>query len=377
VPDAVYSVRTAERMARMVLRKILNVRAGESVTIETWSSTLPWASAFLLEARRIGAYPVLLYEDEPMYWRGVDQGLTTALAGVSRAEWGLLEKTDAYVFFWGPSDTFRELSLPDSFRSQLRARDEKWFAMAHRSGLRMARIFLGRATPAAAERFGVSFGAWQRELLASTFVDPLGMDRLAHRLAGPIRKGKELTIRHRNGTDLRLRLKQRDPFIYSGNLKKRPTAADSGSLRSKQMMETPVPSGYVVVALDEEYAEGTFVSNLSTETLRGVTWKGSWTFRDGRLSEYSYSAGGRAFSTDYAEAGRGRDRPGYLSIGLNPKIKISPWMKDQGLGYATLNIGGNRWYGGTSDCDFSAGLLLTGSEIRIDDRTVVKAGRVL
>ena len=38
-----------------------------------------------------------------------------------------------------------------------------------------------------------------------------------------------------------------------------------------------------------------------------------------------------AFDRSYAAAGRGRDLPGTITIGLNPKIHSAPLMEDQAL----------------------------------------------
>ncbi len=55
-------------MARSVLVKSLRVRKNERVVVEGWTGTMEAANAFVLEALRLGAQPLLLYRDEPTYW---------------------------------------------------------------------------------------------------------------------------------------------------------------------------------------------------------------------------------------------------------------------------------------------------------------------
>ena len=68
------SPQEADRLARQVLTVRLRLKAGENVTIETYPTALPWALGFVREARRLGARPVLHYEDERSYWTAVDVG---------------------------------------------------------------------------------------------------------------------------------------------------------------------------------------------------------------------------------------------------------------------------------------------------------------
>ncbi|MGA8302291.1 MAG: hypothetical protein WA691_06330 [Thermoplasmata archaeon] len=58
---------TRAKLARSVLQRNLKVRKGEHVTIEAWTHTLPWAVAFARETRRLGAFPLITYDDEDAY----------------------------------------------------------------------------------------------------------------------------------------------------------------------------------------------------------------------------------------------------------------------------------------------------------------------
>src|SRR4029077_2282082 len=92
-------------VARRLLGDGIGLKRDQSVIIETWNHTLPYATACVVEARRIGARPLLLLEDEAAYWRSVDVAPAIARwAKVGAPEWAALAKTDGYVFFPGPSD---------------------------------------------------------------------------------------------------------------------------------------------------------------------------------------------------------------------------------------------------------------------------------
>ena len=377
--DPTYSDRKARAVASLVLSKTLRVRAGENVTVETWSGTLPWANAFILEARRLGARPVLLVEDEETFWASVASGDLKALGTPGRHEWALLERTDAYVFFWGPGDMAREMRLPPKTRDLLWGYDDRWFTTANRIGLRMARLFLGRVTEASAAVFGVDAAAWRRELVAATLVDPETMHRSGLHVAERLQQGTDVHIMHPNGTDLSLRLRHRPPVVQTGLFDGRTSRKGGHASARRGLLEANIPAGYVVTALDEDAAEGRYVSNrlsfLEGPRLRG----GIWEFRNGRLIHYSYLEGREAFDREYAAAGRGRDAPGTLSIGLNPRIHSAPLMNDQALGMVTLSIGANRYAGGTTETknSFKSWLLLAGADVTIDGRPLVRKGKVV
>ncbi|MCI4362646.1 MAG: hypothetical protein L3J77_05600, partial [Thermoplasmata archaeon] len=66
----------ASSLARSLIGGALHVRSGENVVIETWNHTLDYARACVVEARRIGAHPLLWLEDETAYWRSVEEAPT-------------------------------------------------------------------------------------------------------------------------------------------------------------------------------------------------------------------------------------------------------------------------------------------------------------
>ncbi|MCI4339905.1 MAG: hypothetical protein L3K06_00935 [Thermoplasmata archaeon] len=368
--DPAYSESKSREMAKLVLTKMLRVQTGENVVIETWDNTLPWANDFVLEARRLGAAPLLLYNDETTYWKSLEVAGPGRVGNVGRHEWSLLEKTNAYVFFYGPSDVARESRVPEPARSQLSAWEERWFEIANRGGIRMARLYLGRVGDGSAKLFHVEPEAWRRELIDATLVDPVAMHRTAVKLAERLRKGKTLEIRHPNGTELRLGLRHRAPRIDSGLLPVRTGPRVPGHAG---LLDINVPAGVVTVAVDEGSGEGRFIANQPSSTLSGDAVGGVWEFENGRLTSHSYSSGGEEFEQTYQSAGSQLGTPAAISIGLNPKIQKAPWMRDQRLGNVTFCIGGNRYWGGeTEGHGFHPFLILAEAEVRVDGRPLVQ-----
>src|SRR5271170_4819919 len=99
------------RLARAVLAQNLKVKKGESVLVEAWTHGLPYVQPFVREARRLGARPTVMYEDEGAWWDAATSGNTKLLGRLSEAERGAIKNADVYVYFWGPEDRPRASQL--------------------------------------------------------------------------------------------------------------------------------------------------------------------------------------------------------------------------------------------------------------------------
>jgi len=363
----------AREMARVVLRKCLGVRPGEHVTVESWSETLEYANAFVLEAHRLRARPLLVYQDEPTYWAAVAENRPSDLARVGDHLRAAIAKSDALVTFFGPSDRERAHALPWSTRYKLGEYPDVLYGAAAKAGTRAVQLALGRVSAASARMYGVDLATWKEELVAGTSLDPGLLHRRARRLSLLLREGTELEISHPNGTRLRLGLRHRRPAVSDGRV---PPARAKGDWSLVQL-----PAGVVSVALDERVADGTFRSNVLNSVgvfdTVGEVEGGRWTFESGRLVRFAYDRGQELFSQSYERGGAGKDRVGILSVGLNDRISMAPLLLDQGAGTLTLQLGRNDTAGGTNTVYWWAWLILRGADLTVDGTALVKAGRLV
>lgn len=360
----------AERVAAKVLRETLRVKRGENVIIETWSHTLEHARAFELESRRIGAHPVVLFQDEANFWRSVEECDPKVLGEVGAHEWALLSKAHAYVFLWGPADRARLQALDPKVRAKLLAYNEEWYDRAKRARLRAARMEIGRATEEMSRQLNAPLGAWQRELVEASLVDTAPMVKEGKRVGGALARGKVLVVDHPNGTHLELRLRGLRPRIEDGVVGPEDVAAGSNV--------TSIPSGWVAAALDERFAQGTFRSNRTSYLPQHRADGGEWTLANGHLVSHTYRSGGDAFEGPFAKAPKkGRDQVGMVSIGLNPKITSAPLLEDQERGTVCLTLGRNDELGGRNRVPFMTWLVLGGADVAVDGRPLVRSGNIV
>lgn len=371
MPDP--SPQVADRLARRVLTTRLNLKAGENVTIEVFPSSLPWATGFVREARRLGAHPLVHYEDEDSYWAAVDEGKADLIGNPGTHEWATLDETDAYVFFWGPEDEPRMRGLPGKLQERLTAYNMKWYQRAGKAGVRGVRMAIARATPENARHWGVSVNAWRKELLASSSLDPKTMARDAEKIRRAFEGAGEVRVRHPNGTDLRLRLLGRKATVVTGSAT--PEAIRRRPGRFGFMAN--VPDGSVFVAPDEKVAEGAVVSNRNVAGFPGPISGGGWRFGEGRLVEQRYRSGGAMLKRAFADGKKGRDLPAMVEVGLDPTVRIAPGMQENERGAVSIGLGSNVSFGGSTDANFNAILTVSGAELSVDGRVIVRGGRIL
>jgi leucyl aminopeptidase (aminopeptidase T) len=369
---------SSARLARAILSRNLRLKKGDSVVIESWSHSLPYTRAFVDEARRLGAQPTVLYEDESAWWNAVAAKRTGPFSHLSSAETAAVGKADAYLYFWGPADMRRAIDLGAfsakfiGFNEEWYAANEEWYAAARKGGLRGYRMSLGLASDPTAKRFGLAGPAWRERLARAGAVDAHAMLAKGNRVAKRLSDGSELRIQHPNGTDLRISLHGVRPTVASGI----PNGATKTQPRG--MLEGN-PSGQLFAALDGADASGTFVSNRTVFDMAHYDkFAGSrWTFDGGRLTKHSTTVGRDVFEKAFAAAPKGKDRIGYLTIGLNPEARELPPCEDTEEGAILVGVGGNAVAGGRSRNPFTGYALLGGGTLTVDGKPIARGGRIL
>ncbi len=350
------------QFARAVLSQNLRVKPGENVVIEGWSHALPWATALAREARRLKAYPLVLYEDEGAFWDSVESGEEAVLGAAPAHEWSMLGSTDVYIHMWGPGDKVRLGVLPPARSSKIYAWNEAWYKAASKAGLRGARLEIGRPYPTLAKAYGVDLQEWTEQVARATMVDPRRVSAAAGPIAKALERGRRLRIYDDRGTDLTLGLARRPATLNVGQV----SARDK---KSRFRMLTNLPAGSVGVALDEKVGEGTFVSNRSCYLDAGRAIDVRMELHDGRLSSKSFGSGGEFFEESYRKGGKGRDQPGQLRIGLNPMLHDTPQLEDCEAGAVTFSVGMNQFYpGGKNRSPYFGFAVNAGVTVEVDGK---------
>jgi leucyl aminopeptidase (aminopeptidase T) len=359
-----YDEHSAEaQYARSVLTNNLKVKPKEKVLIEAWSHTLPWAVAFAREARRLKAFPITIYEDEDAYWDAVDHKQDAILGTVPEHEWAALGKASVYIHFWGPVTRLRMAQLPEARREQLLAFNDLWYRSAQKAGIRGVRLEIGRVDPELARAYGVDVDDWRSQLMAATTVDPESLKRAAAPIVKALESGTTVHLSDPAGTDLTLGLKHRKARVQWG----RHSPED---LKSPFARMISLPAGSVRVAVDEKVADGTLVASRSCYFDDARASGARFEFKNGRLVNHSFESGGETFERAFKAAGKGKDMPGTLGFGLNPKLHDTPQLEDIEAGTVLVATGGNRFTGGTNPANFFGFAISTDTDVEIDGKRV-------
>ena len=350
----------------------LRLRRGENLMVETWNHCLPYATACVAEARRIGAHPMLLLEDEETYWTCVER---TSAAGKwtqpGAHEWAALAKADAYAFFPGPADRPRFRALPAEVRNELVGYNGEWYRRARAAHVRGVRSMLGFASDAQAARWGTSGPDWRRSLVVGAVdVDLAALSKTSKRIASRLTKGSTIRINAPNGTDIRLTLRHRPAISDDGVV----TPEDVAAGRNM----TVSPPGAVGVAVDERTAEGMAIANRPSYLPTGKLEGGEWEIAHGRVVQHRATDGEHDFEQAYEAAPKGKDVVGIFSLGTNPALGPGvPQVEDQEAGAVALGIGGNVEYGGANRCPFVAWIIIGEATVAVDGKPLCDRGQLL
>jgi leucyl aminopeptidase (aminopeptidase T) len=357
--------RPADRaLARVVLERALGLGRGDAVTVEAWSTALPWARALVLEARTLGIVPTLVVEDEEAFFRSIAEGGAPVASGPLFAPVG---PGAAYVYLGGPADYPRLLGLPpEELRRVARRHAPAWQLAARRRRVRAVRLAVADASPAAAGRFGVDLAGWQRELVRASRVDPGRLARSGTPLLRALVRGRRLVIRHANGTDLSVRRSSTAPWVDDG--------------RPRRPGEwTRIPSGRLVVPLAPRATEGTWEANRPSfdryaDPSRALG--GRLSFARGRVVEFAFERGGERFAAGLARGGAGARQASLLSIGLNREVRQAPEVLDLAAGMVGLWLGGSVGRPGIGRHEATFLTTLAGADVELDGRPLLIEGRL-
>jgi leucyl aminopeptidase (aminopeptidase T) len=359
-------------VARSLLGSALTVRRGEHVAVLTWNHTLPWATACVTEARRLGARPFLVLEDEAAFWRSLEFPTSPARwSGLSPPVVAAISRADAVVYFPGPADRPRLRALPPQRSASLLGTDDEWLRRTQRAGVRTVRCLLGYVSDAQAERWSVPAATWRSQLIRGiTEVDHGELARDAKRAARLLRTGRTVRVMAANGTDLTLRLRGRTPWVDDGRI-------DPDDRRHGRTVSAS-PAGTVVVAIEEGSADGMVVANRPSYLSTGPVAGAQWEVERGRLRNYWYTEGAEAFEADFTTAPRGREVVALFALGLNSALAPGvPQAEDAEAGTITLAVGGNTLYGGRNRCRYLSWITVGEATVTVDGHPLADRGKIL
>ncbi len=131
------------KLAQRIVTDSLHLQKGESLTVETWNNGLDFAKELVKKARKVGAIPLLVLEDEEAYLDGLKNSPKDSLGKMGKHEYSLLSSTDAYVFIPGPLLAGYSPRIPQADVNASTAYNSSWYEAAERAKVRGVRMSFG------------------------------------------------------------------------------------------------------------------------------------------------------------------------------------------------------------------------------------------
>ena len=362
---------SSQHLAKNIVRGSLRPKEDEVVLISTYPHTIELAEQVALECQKAGADPALWLDTDGLFYGQFKNYSTESLHRVSGHCVGLLDYVDSYVWLNGPRDPSPMRTIP---REKFAAMFEGEKAHYDKAFVKMPKnvaVAIGQVTRERAKTYGFNYARWKAMIEAATVVNPERLESHGKLVAGLLSQPVEVRVKADNGTKLKFRLAgaERRPYVHDGVISDEDLAV--GTLASRAV---DLPTGEVGIAAVEDSANGTFVADVPVP-IRGRLVEGlSWTFRNGKVTEFTAKKNVALAQTNWEEATGTKDMFGAVSFGLNPKALPGFLQNSIVSGTVGIGIGDNRDGGGANDSSYGFGAPLAHATVEIGGKTVIQDG---
>jgi leucyl aminopeptidase (aminopeptidase T) len=341
-----------DQVARKTLIETLHLAKGETLTIETWGNGLPLAKRFVLEARRLGAVPILLFEDESTYIESIGVTPKDVLGSMGRHEYGLLAGSDAYVFIPGPPIGAYAPKLDRKLVADSTKYNALWYEAAEKARLRGARLPFGFVGRDYAKLLGKTPEEMARNQLKAALVDLGSIGARGRAMAQQMQDGVVATLE--SG-------KERAELTLKGEVAVEDGVVDAADVEGGDNM-TYIPPGFVSKQVEPTSVTGTL--RLSpTITRLGRLIDASLEFDGGRLVGWR-SKGSSKMLSELVESLQPEKRAlSLVTVGINPSMKYDNGQDRMVAG--ALGVGGFGFSG-----------IIRNGTLSLGGRPLVRKGRL-
>ena len=359
-------------VARTVVKDVLRVKENEPVLISAAEHTVDLATEVALECYKVGADPAILYQNDALYYGQFKHLSEDQLRLTSAHCLGLAEYVRSYVDLSAAKDPAPMAKIPKSkFAAYFHGEDAH-----HEKNLekrpKTASIGLSLVTRERARTYGFNYAAWKKNVQDAISVNYAAMAKMADLVKGLLLVPHNVRLTADNGTNLTFRLpgSSRPVDVTDGVITDEDVA--SGTLGD---VSTNLPAGAVTVAPIEGSANGTFVGDVAIPLVGTLIEGISWTFKDGKVAEFTAKRNLASAQINYAEGSGAKDMFGSLTVGVNPKAKAGFLHNFVVKGLVTIGIGDNRDMGGVNASDYQFYGGLATATLDLDGKRIIEGGK--
>lgn len=223
-----------------------------------------------------------------------------------------------------------------------------------------------------AKRFDVPIEKLSKIFWDGVNVNYLELQNIGKSYQSKLAKGKEILITNPNGTNFRVKIKDRPVLLSDGVICEKDLEKGGAScqvwLPAGEVFLAPIPGtaeGKIVV--DRQFYIGNEITNLVL------------VFEKGKLISMDADSDIKTLKDIYEISNEGKEDFAFIDIGINPNVILVPnsrmvaWMAS---GMITVGIGGNTWAGGQNQSNFNLTNFIPGSTLKIDDEILVENGEL-
>jgi aminopeptidase len=360
-----------EALAQKIVNQCANIREGEFVMITGGARDMDLLEDIVVNVGKLGAFPLLTLGSDRMIRRWMTEVPEKYDTRSPESDLKLFSFITTQINVdYGESPGLLSDIPPDRFITRGKAYEPVNELMEKRN---IKGVSLGNGlypTEANAKQFGLSQKELSDIFWKGVNVDYPKLEASGKSVQALLSKGKEVHITNPNGTDITMRIENRQAIVSDGVLSaddlKKGFASSQVYLPAGEAYISPVPGtaeGKVVV--DRQFFQDKEIIGLTL------------TFKAGKLTSITAKSGLEPLKAFYDAAGSGKEEFAFIDLGLNPDVHLKPgsklvaWMP---AGMVTVGIGNNVWAGGENKTSFSIASFLPGSTLKIDGKVLVENG---
>lgn len=364
-----------EQLAERLVTQSAAVQPGDAVLISGRMQDAELMENIAVHVAKVGGFPLVTYSsdrlskrlffDVPAEYDSRVDSLATELAKVIDVAINLGNATSENLF-----------EGADPARMAARGKASEPVSQAFmKNNIRMVNVGNNLyPTPWRAERYGMSESALSQLFWNGVNVDYSELQTRGTQVKAALAGGNEVHVTHPNGTDLRMRIQGRPVLVSDGMISaedlKQGGPALAVYLPAGEVFTTPVPGSAEGTIVDS----GTWYRGKAVEQL-------TLTVSGGKVTAISGSGPGYAdMKAEYdAVADARKDVFGYIDFGINSSVRLPAesrmgnWVP---AGSVTVGTGRNDWAGGDNTVPYGIDVVLPGSTVTLDGKTIVEAGEL-
>jgi aminopeptidase len=360
-----------EALAQKLVNQCGNIHEGEIVLVSGGVNNLELLEDIVVNVRKLGAFPLLTIGSDRMTRRMYTDVPTKFDTQTPELSLKLLSFVTAMISVdYGQAPGLLADIAPERFVT-LGKTNEPVTEMVMKNNIKGVSLGNGLyPTDAQAKQFGLTKAELSDIFWKGVNTDYSKLEATANKLKAVLSSSKEVHITNANGTDLKLRIENRQALASDGSL------SVDDLKKGYASSQVYLPAGEVYIAPVAGSAEGKVIVDrlfYQDKEVLGVTL----TFHEGKLVSMTAKSGIAPLKAMYDAAEAGKEDFAYIDFGINPDVKIKPgsklvaWMP---AGMVTVGIGNNVWAGGDNKNPFGFPFFLPGSTVKVDGKVLVENG---